>query len=433
MTGDDKRLARLLGGPDRSRLRQRLRRCYERSDGSGRVSTNFRLDGLDADEVALLASLMGRQPRHGAASIAIDLATIDAALQRAGLGSSLRDALERLDGPIVCRAEVLATASQRWSGVMAQIGNALLTGCVSTPSGLGLLKRLARQDIDQAAKLCSRATRVLDALPAAGTPRAALAARILGDAHALDTGAPTATMVLAALRHADRNAGIRDGSLGDDDPDAEANDSSQRRSEAAGRNANTERDRHVWARAGVLVNELARPVLVLNMPLASGDVWGGGAGEPAYMSLRVLLRSPPPFAVAGRMISICENANVVAIVADRLGVAAAPVVCTDGMPAAAQRTLLQILAGAGARLRYHGDFDWPGLRIASTVMDICGAIPWRFTSTHYQASIARFAGAQLAGATAFSPWDTHLEELMRQHRLAIAEEATIDDLIEDLG
>ncbi len=433
MTGDEERLTRLLGGPDRSRLRQRLRRCYERSDGSGRVSTALRLDGLATDEVTLLASLMGRQARHGATTIAIDLAAIDAALRRAGLGSSLRDALERLDGPIVCRAEALAAASQRWNAVVAQLGNARLAAWLSTPSGLGLLKRLARQDIEHAAGLCNRAARVLDALPAAGTPRAALAARILGDAHALDSGAPTATMVLATLRHADRSAVIRGGLPSDCDTNAGATDSGRRHSETAQGNVDTERDRHVWARAGVLVNELARPVLLLNMPLASGDVWGGGAGEPAYMSLRALLRSPPPFAVASKMISICENANVVAMVADRLGAAAAPLVCTDGMPAAAQRTLLQTLHGAGARFRYHGDFDWAGLRIASTVMDICGAVPWRFTSAHYEASIARFSGAQLAGPAAPSPWDDRLGKLMRQHRIGIAEEVTVDDLVEDLG
>jgi hypothetical protein len=33
------------------------------------------------------------------------------------------------------------------------------------------------------------------------------------------------------------------------------------------------------------------------------------------------------------------------------------------MPSAAQQTLLAQLAAAGARLRYHGDFDWAGLVI----------------------------------------------------------------------
>jgi len=38
------------------------------------------------------------------------------------------------------------------------------------------------------------------------------------------------------------------------------------------------------------------------------------------------------------------------------------------MLAAAQRTLLMQLRRAGATLRYHGDFDWPGIAIGNVVM-----------------------------------------------------------------
>jgi hypothetical protein len=48
-----------------------------------------------------------------------------------------------------------------------------------------------------------------------------------------------------------------------------------------------------------------------------------------------------------------------AIAADGQGACCAPVVGTDGMPAAAQRTLLA--HKAGARLDYHGDTGRPGL------------------------------------------------------------------------
>jgi Protein of unknown function C-terminus (DUF2399) len=54
------------------------------------------------------------------------------------------------------------------------------------------------------------------------------------------------------------------------------------------------------------------------------------------------------------------------------------------MPSAAQQTLLAQLAaaGAGARLRYHGDFDWAGLVIGNFVMREFGAEPWRFGATN---------------------------------------------------
>ena len=138
----------------------------------------------------------------------------------------------------------------------------------------------------------------------------------------------------------------------------------------------------------MLVNELARPALLLNLPMEGGGTFAGEAGEPAYATLRRLLRSPPRLAVAGRTVYVCENPNLVAIAADRLGLRCAPLVCADGMPAAAQRTLLPQLAEAGANLAYHGDFDWPGLRIANLVMRSFGARPWRFGAEDYRPSSA---------------------------------------------
>lgn len=139
----------------------------------------------------------------------------------------------------------------------------------------------------------------------------------MGDAHALDSGKPTATLVLSALRQAGR--------MDHGPPDADIADLLEE-----------ERDRSVWARAGVLVNELARPALFLNLPTRAGTCFAAEAGEPAYASLRLLLRSPPALCVGGRAVHVCENANIVAIAADRLGPRCAPLVCTDGMPAAAQ-------------------------------------------------------------------------------------------------
>ncbi|MEZ5704819.1 MAG: DUF2399 domain-containing protein [Burkholderiaceae bacterium] len=63
--------------------------------------------------------------------------------------------------------------------------------------------------------------------------------------------------------------------------------------------------------------------------------------------LRRLVRTPPDWEVADQIIYVCENPNIVSIAADRLGAACAPLVCTDGMPAAAQRVLLKQLSDAG--------------------------------------------------------------------------------------
>ena len=77
--------------------------------------------------------------------------------------------------------------------------------------------------------------------------------------------------------------------------------------------------RDVWAGAGVLINELARPVMFLNLPVVDGGVLAPSPGEPGYESLRFLLRSPLSWAVAGRNVYICENPNLLAIAANKLG------------------------------------------------------------------------------------------------------------------
>ena len=185
----------------------------------------------------------------------------------------------------------------------------------------------------------------------------------------------------------------------------------------------------------MLVNELARPALALNLPLADSGVLL--AGEPTYLSLRHLLRAAPAWGVAGRAVFVCENPNLVAIAADRLGRRSAALVCTDGMPAAAQRVLLQQLVAAGARLRCHGDFDWPGLRIANQVRAVCGGHPhwrpWRFSAADYQHACQAGAGRPLAGAPAQADWDSTLTDAMASAGQAIDEEALADGLLDDLA
>ena len=131
---------------------------------------------------------------------------------------------------------------------------------------------------------------------------------------------------------------------------------------------------------------------------------------------------------------VCENPNIVSIAADRLGERCAPLVCTEGMPAAAQRALLSQLSDSGGRLRYHGDFDWPGLRIAGHVMRSWRAETWRFAAVDYEAAVAAAPPQRnpLAGPAVEAAWDTGLGAAMRRHGLSIPEEAVVATLLEDL-
>ena len=419
-TGQLQRLQRLLGGPALAALRQRLRRAYEQA-APGSEPGLLRLGALASHEAEALQALAGR-PARQTASMKVDLAELGASLQAAGLASGMRQALELLDGPILALAAERAAAAAAWSDLAGQTWHPALARLLSNAYGLGLLRRLAAGDAQAARVLCERTARVLAALPAQGQPRASLAALCLGDAHALDKGRPVATLVLAALRLAGQDVAASDGDDGGE-----------------------EGARAQWAAQGVSVNELARPALTLNLPLhgeglnpALPDRAGDGAadGEPRYWSLRQLLRSPAAWRVAGRDVFVCENPNLLAMAADALGWRCAPLVCTDGMPAAAQRALLAQLAEAGAQLRYHGDFDWPGIAIANRVLQDFGAHAWRFCAADYQAAVqlaAPGARAHLRGQPVNAAWDSALAGAMLQTQSAIAEEALLAQLLPDLA
>ena len=393
---NQERLQRLLGGPHLQALRQRLRSRYERGVEDGVVT----LGKLTPAERAALCGLLGRRPGEGS-SLRFSIEDIDAALRHGGLADSLRDALHLLDGPIVNLGAQRADMLARWARVAALDAEPRLAALLATPRAIGLLKRISRSDSEFATRLCQAASRVLMRLPAPAQARSQLAADVLGDAHGLDPGRPVARLVLSALRR--RTAD-------EDDTDSD------------------ESVRETWAAAGVMVNELARPALFLNLPGAQAN-----AGEPAYLSLRALLRCPPAWQVGGRLVFVCENPNLVAIASDALGAACAPLVCTDGMPAAAQRTLLHQLKEAGAVLRYHGDFDWPGIAIGNLVMREFGATPWRFCASDYEAVATGIAEARALGDGAVSAhWDATLSEAMRTAGWAIDEEGVAGELLRDL-
>jgi uncharacterized protein (TIGR02679 family) len=82
----------------------------------------------------------------------------------------------------------------------------------------------------------------------------------------------------------------------------------------------------------------------------------------------------------------------------------------------------------------HCDFDWPGLNIGNHVMREHAAEPWRFGATDYLAAIrTKPSLAQALGGKAVeASWDRALTTVMREHRVAIAEEALASSLLQDL-
>lgn len=287
--------------------------------------------------------------------------------------------------------------------------HAALRAWLDDVQATGLLRRLSRGDARIGRSLLDQSLVVGSRLPAPGISLAELAAAATGDSHALDEGQPVGTLVMRLARALGRNG--------------------------SGTESLDRRD--VWANVGVLCDELSAPVLVLNLRADTAASAGralaihADAGEPCRLSTRQLLRQPPHFApaVAGRSVFVCENPSVVAAAANQLGVRSAPLVCVEGQVRTAARLLLDRLAEAGARLRYHGDFDWGGIRIANVVMARCGAVPWRYYAADYRGAPA---GAELRGSPVSACWDSELEAVMRASGWAVYEEQMIAELLADL-
>ncbi|MDR2032253.1 MAG: TIGR02679 family protein [Azoarcus sp.] len=418
----ESRLQRVLGGPELESVRKRLRRHFERTGMGASSAQQVRLPNLDTEAYRALCQLTG-QPSRLARSMTLNIAELEVKLRQAGLAASLREALERLEGPIVSSARLREERRSRWSALLADIiatprSSPLLRAWLEgSPAAMMLLKRLGRTP-ERARPLLAAADTVLRRLPAEGLPRSQLAAEMLGDAHALDAGQAVARLVLASWRWRARE--------------------NTEEKEDKGQSASGERlrDRNTWAQAGILVSELARPALFLNLPAPAGGKCGWIPGEPGYLSLRQLLRKPLAWPVAGRRIHVCENPDIVAIAADRLGETCAPLVCTDGMPAAAQRILLEQLITAGACLRYHGDYDWPGIGIGNFVMRTWKASPWHFGADEYRVAVAETPSRPRDLETAArveAIWDAGLGAEMDEQGLSIAEEAVVACLLDDLS
>lgn len=408
----DARLRRLLGADELAWLVDRVRGRLERG---GPVAGTVTLAEASAAQRDAVERLLGRRPRPGA-TLSVRLDDVDDVLRRSGMHPpGLASAVVALTGPVRDRATATAEREAVWHAAFAPL-DALVAECPELhgwADGLratGVVRRVAG-DPDVAAVLLADLAAALGALPPEPEPVGRFAERVLGHAHALDADRPLTGLVFGAAR-------ILGGT-----PDGEG---------AAWR-------REVWASVGLLRDELSTTVLVLGLPGDTATVTGralaahADAGEPAVLTLRQLTRHPSAWRLAGHTVSVCENPVVVAEAADRLGPASAPLVCVGGQPGAAAMALLRAAVAAGARLRYHGDFDWGGLRIGNVLFGRLPIGPWRYDTASYHAAVTLGPGRTLTGVPVDASWDAELGEAMRREGHAVEEERVLDDLVADLA
>ena len=402
MTDDGRdRLRRLLGGPDTQWLVERVRtRIAQGRPLDGTVT----LSAASTQQRHALESLLGRAPSAGR-SLSVRLPELDALLRETGLcADGLAAAVRALTGPVPDLRAEAATDLLAWQHVhepLRTLASARpeLGAWVAETERSGLVKRLSRTDAAAARELTVNTGNVLALLPADGIALPVLAARALGDAHALDDGRTLTAVVLSAVRAL---AGLPTTST-----------------------ATAEGRRQTWAAVGVAMDELSSRVLTLGLDTEL-------PGEPAVLTLRRVRRHPPPF--TGGRVFVCENPVVVAEAADELGVRCPPLICVEGQLSAAARALLAHLAAHGAHLTYHGDFDWGGVRIAAGVLALPRATPWRYDAESYSAAVHRGLGSPLATGTPLdTPWDESLRSAIERHAVRVEEEHLIPELLADLA
>jgi uncharacterized protein (TIGR02679 family) len=449
---DVERLQRLLGDEELVWLVERARRRMAREQPlTGPVT----LAAPSQAQRAAVERLLGRAPGAGR-SMTVRLEAVDEVLSRSGVSpDGLAAALVALGGPV----EPIGAAREReawaWQAAYAPLGelsgatpqaepdgvtplhqptsdaplyrptgDAPLverTGAVS-PSGCaapaggaalaawagrlpreGLVRRLAG-DPRTAALLVEQTVRALRELPAE-PPLAlsAFAARMLGDAHALDDGRPLATVLLTGVR-----------ALSGHPP---------------GSGAQWRRD--AWASAGLLRDDVSSTVLTLNLRGTPALQWHADVGEPAVLTLRQLTHHQ--LDLAAPSLWICENPAVLSAAAVAHGPNCPPLVCLQGQPSAAALTLLRRAHAQGVTLHYHGDFDWGGLRIAAGLLRHVPWRPWRYRAADYRQAAARSDLPPLAGTPVAAPWDPDLAPALRESGVRVEEETVMDALVEDLG
>ena len=359
---------------------------------SGRVV----LGGLSRKERHAVSALLGRSVTT--ARLAVELADLDAALlARSGLGGLVAVVEAATGEPVLDRPALRARRRTDREAPLALARELLgdrpwVAGWLDAVARSGMLGR-ATDPLD--AVRCAAA--VLERLPQP-TSRTELAATVGAGAHALDDGTTTAGLVLRGLA-------ARSGRPVPATP-------AQRRD--------------LWERYGVHVDLVSTSCLTLGLrgtgPAAARLDLAADAGDPVHLTpwdLRRVVLTPPDTAL------VCENPRVLAATAERFGGRFA-VVCTRGQPTLVVLDVLRALNGS--RLRYHGDFDWPGIHIASRLIAEVGVEPWHMGPADYETAI-RPGLTPLTGDPVEPVWDAELGASMRHHGVAVHEEALLPDLV----
>lgn len=395
--------------PALNRVLRQARAARERrgSDGDAKV----RLGALSADEAreldALLAATGARRHVLSGRPVTLPLTRIEAALQATGhdpaaVYAALAPEAPLRDRPAERRAR-LRRREEFWTWATAHpvvARRPRLRAWLDVARERGLIQPDEREAL-------SAALQVLASLPLdQPCDRAVLAARLFGDAHALDDDERVGRLACTLLR---ADAGVGAETL----------------------------DRAVWRSAHVLCDTTSSTVLTLGLTPTGADPLAVALralhGRHVVLTLGALETSALTWPSTGTCYT-CENPSVLREAERRLGPTCLPLVCTEGWPSDAARLLLGKLRAAGWRIQHHGDFDLGGTGILRHLVEAVGAVPWRFDAESYGRALVQTASDDLpllprSGLTATGS----LEAALIRRRRIVSEELVLEDLLADLA
>lgn len=394
--------AAVAADPGWTRLLAAARRSLERTGGS--LAGTVSLAAPTEAERLVVIGVTGTHRSASSARLTVRLAELDAYLRQAheaGLAEVIAAAAPLRDRPAEAKREAVARdAALAFARAGRHAGADWYERWLDGMRRDGTLTRIVRSGAP-----FPDVIRVLDALPAADEPMPVFAERVLHDTKALADGAVRGLVLraLAAWRQAPVPAG-------------------------------TEQERALWESVGVVPDDLASQVLVLNVPATGGLVgaWltqASGAGVPLRVTLHQVRLAQLTLDCAE--VFVCENPAVLRAAAARWGPRSRPLLCTEGVPSAAVHALLRG-APAAAVIRWRNDFDWTGVRLTGAALArYPNAVPWRMTRADYLAGAD--GGQALIGPTASTPWEPDLAAAMEGAGRAVMEERLLPRLLADLG
>ncbi|HET8615168.1 MAG TPA: TIGR02679 family protein [Actinomycetales bacterium] len=356
-----------------------------------------------------VGDLLGRSVTR--TSVRIDLAALDSRLHERSAVGGLQAVLSRLGHHPQSRPAARAEREQSRQRPL-EVATEIIDAPWVPEWVAGLRRsRLLRQGRGAETVVRDAATVLLELTASIERPaqsRVELAARVLGDAHALDRDRPVHQAVLRGL------------------------------AAAAGEPAPiSARQRQVlWSSAGVEPDLLSRTCLVWNLPLEGDSALAARlrlareSDDPVHVTEWDLRRAQPVVFPRGTKVLVCENPRVLEAMAERpvLGWSA---VCTSGEANLVVDRVLTGLHACGADLRYHGDFDWPGVAIANRAIGRYHAEPLRMSADDYLRAV-RGDGPELQSGVVEPVWDAELGAAMRSHGRAVHEESVLGDLLDML-